>query len=74
MPKFRLILNGNLIFKFFINNNNFEFFFIEKIKLRFFRFQYFKKFVKITDLRLNFDIPKLRKNLIAVTFYLNRKV
>ena len=71
MPKFRLILNGNLIFKFFITLN---FFFIEKIKLRFFRFQYFKKFVKITDLRLNFDIPKLRKNLIAVTFYLNRKV
>lgn len=44
MPKFRIILNGNLIFKFFVTLN---FFYIkEKIKLRFFTFQYFKKFVK----------------------------
>lgn len=43
MPKFRIILNGNLIFKFFVTLN---FFIKEKIKLRFFTFQYFKKFVK----------------------------
>lgn len=43
MSKFRIILNSKLNIQIFYN---FEFFFIEKIKLRFFRFQYFKKFVK----------------------------